>query len=381
MRTIHKLVPAGLLATLAGCVSFGPGVEPSGAVPVVAMAGMRNGWVPPETFTPTASAAHATTSVAAVAGGRPATPPAPQVAALKAPGEAPPDDGVVRSSSGKPASPLASENVEKVVALKGHDAGAGSHLAEKQPEGSAEESEAEPSVPEKALEEGQLVGPPAPDAAAFTAPVRRLVNSKSVTLDYEIKNVGPSGVSAVEVWCTRDGRSWQKQEVVAEGKSPIVVDVPEEGLYGFTLVARNGVGLGKRAPRAGEAPQVAVEVDVTRPAVRLTNVQIDGDATDRRIVISWRAADKNMGRRPIAISYAERAEGPWLLIADTQENSGRYVWKVPSAAPLRFLLRVEATDLAGNVGAAQTPSPVLMDQSQPEVSIRTVEPAANAGRR
>src|SRR5205814_7780517 len=39
---------------------------------------------------------------------------------------------------------------------------------------------------------------------------RRLVGSKRVSLNYELKEVGPSGVSQVELWYTQDGRSWNK---------------------------------------------------------------------------------------------------------------------------------------------------------------------------
>src|SRR5579883_3387617 len=38
----------------------------------------------------------------------------------------------------------------------------------------------------------------------------RLVNSKRISLNYKVNNVGPSGVTAVELWCTRDGRTWKK---------------------------------------------------------------------------------------------------------------------------------------------------------------------------
>jgi hypothetical protein len=377
----RKMVPALLVVSLAGCVSFNPPANPAGPAPAVALPGLKNGWAQPDAFGTPAPAAVGTNSVAAAGGPRPLTAPAVQAVPQRSPQEPLPDAAAMRSVAGKPPLRPAADAADLALALKKFDAAAISYLGEQGPDGSAEESEAGAAPPDKASEESHPAGSPEQDAAALTAPVRRLVNSKSVALDYELKNVGPSGVSAVEVWCTRDGRNWQKQETVAEGKTPITVDVPEEGVYGFSLVARNGVGLGKRPPRAGESPQVVLEVDLTRPAVRLMGVQVDGDAADRRLVVTWRALDRNMGRRPIVLSYAEQAEGPWQPIADGLENSGRYVWKVPAAAPLRFLLRVEATDLAGNVGAAQTASPVLMDQSQPEVSIRTVEPTTSSGRR
>ena len=90
--------------------------------------------------------------------------------------------------------------------------------------------------------------------------------------------------------------------------------------------------------------------------------------------MSWTATDKNLGPQPITLSYAEYADGPWTPIAAKVENTGRYVWQVPKTAFPRFLIRVEAMDLAGNVGAAQTPEPISLDLAQPVVSILAIEP-------
>ena len=51
---------------------------------------------------------------------------------------------------------------------------------------------------------------------------------------------------------------------------------------------------------------------------------------------------------------------------------------LPPNAPPRLYVRVEAADLAGNVGTAQTPEAVLLDTSRPRVEIRNVEPGKAA---
>jgi hypothetical protein len=342
---IRKLAPALLLTSLSGCLTVTPGSggDPAAvAVPPPPVPALKNGWSPPEAFTmrgPTA------------AGG---TLP-----------------GTAVASTTTAAKPLARPTA---------DASRNRRSAEEVSEGGAEESEAAPAQPETSVADALPAESAPEDAVDLRAPVHRLVNTRRIALGYEVKNVGPSGVSNVEVWSTRDGRTWKKYESVPQGRSPLTVEVPEEGLYGFTLVARNGAGSGKRPPRAGDVPQVSVEVDLTRPAVRLLGAEPEVGADDRRLVVSWRASDRNLGPRPITLAYAEQAEGPWEPIAAGLENTGRYAWKLPAGAPPRFLLRVEATDLAGNVGVAQTPAPILMDQSQPEVSIRTVEPAATRPR-
>jgi hypothetical protein len=210
----------------------------------------------------------------------------------------------------------------------------------------------------------------------------RLVNSKRISLNYELKEVGPSGVSTVELWYTQDGRSWNKYplpraEDGAALPKPLVFEVNGEGVYGFTLVARSGVGLGERPPQIGDRPQVWVEVDLTKPVVQLQGVFVGQGEDKGKLTITWSARDKNLGRSPITLSYAEQSGGPWRPIAEHLENGGRHVWKMPDRVPYQFLVRVEAVDEAGNVGTAVTPEMVKVDLSQPKVRIVTVEPAGH----
>jgi hypothetical protein len=206
----------------------------------------------------------------------------------------------------------------------------------------------------------------------------RLVNSKWIALHYEIKDRGPSGVSAVELWYTKDpqGRTWSKYKE-EDGKTPppFKFEVEGEGLYGFTLVVRSGVGLGDRPPQVGDQPQVWVEVDLTKPAVRLGSIDVGRGTETGRLTINWTATDKNLGPQPITLSYAQQVSGPWLPIASKIENSGRYVWQMPPDVPYQFLVRVEAIDLAGNAGKDETTKLVSVDLAQPKGVILNVEPA------
>jgi hypothetical protein len=205
----------------------------------------------------------------------------------------------------------------------------------------------------------------------------RAVNSKRIVVDYEIKDIGPSGISTVDLWYTRDGRRWEKCPVGAQRTSPYILEVKEEGMYGMTLVASSGVGLKKRPPRPGDSPQIWIEVDTTKPLVRLTGCTVGTGAEADSMTIAWKATDKHLGEKPITLSYAEQAEGPWSTIVANVENTGSYVWKMPTSVPQRLVVRMEATDLAGNVGITQTRQPVLVDLAKPSVSILSIKPAAN----
>ncbi len=205
------------------------------------------------------------------------------------------------------------------------------------------------------------------------SPAWRMVNSKRIVLNYELKDVGPSGVSAVEMWQTRDGQVWKKDETTGHSGPPYVIEVPEEGQYGFTMVARNGIGLGKEPPKPGDLPQVWVQVDMTRPMVKLLDVKHGTGSKARDVAITWDAHDRNMARRPITLSFATAAEGPWLPFAANIENSGHHTWSMPQTGPASFFIRVEAVDMVGNVGVAQSTQATSIDTSHPTVSILGVE--------
>jgi hypothetical protein len=207
-----------------------------------------------------------------------------------------------------------------------------------------------------------------------TKPVVHLINRKCLTLNYEVKDVGPSGISGVELWYTRDAKDWRRHESAPETKPPYHIEVQEEGLYGFTLLAKNGIGLSKEPPHRGDLPQVWVEVDLTKPTVALTDVKPEVRGKEPMLNIQWKAGDKNLASHPITISYSEKADGPWQPMSSNLDNSGRYQWSLRPGSPATMYVRVEAKDLAGNVGIAQTPMPIHLDMVRPTVQIVDVKP-------
>lgn len=230
-------------------------------------------------------------------------------------------------------------------------------------------------VAEKNVVPPTVVGKPTEDrpVANGASPPVRMLNSKRVVFNYQVQDVGPSGVSTVELWYTRDGRSWNKHETNGKNGPPYVFEVPEEGMYGFTLVARNGVGIGKDTPKPGDLPQIWVEVDLTKPAVNLTEVKQGAGSKFREVTVTWNAQDRNLARRPVTILVADKPDGPWVPLAANIENSGQYTGMIPSNGPVNFYTRVEAVDLVGNIGQAQAEKPTSLDASQPTISILGIE--------
>lgn len=217
--------------------------------------------------------------------------------------------------------------------------------------------------------------PPRPAEAAADAPPGppvHVVSERSIRLNCKLRDVGPSGLSAVEVWYTQDGRRWQKAEHNCPPQPPYVMDVKEDGRYGITLIARNGLGIARTAPTLGEAPQVWVEVDTTRPSVQVGKAIFFGDESSRGLAITWSATDKNLGTKPIQLAFAEKPQGPWTVIGDV-ENTGSYQWRPSVKLPASFFVRVQATDKAGNTMSAVATEPVVLDLSRPSVEILSVE--------
>jgi hypothetical protein len=227
------------------------------------------------------------------------------------------------------------------------------------------------------------------NAPLVQQPQFRMVNTKKFTLNFEIKDAGATGISTVDLWFTQDMRTWKKFDSVQQLANALVVEVKDEGTYGFTLVARNGNGVGKSPPQPGESPQVWVNVDTTPPAVTLAGVEMSLTSKTPSLIIRWTAKDRNFGPRPVTLSYAANADGPWTLLASNVENNGRYEWPLPkNNVPASMYVRVQAADLNGNVGSVQTekpirldiytakaePAPPATDALRPNATIVTVEP-------
>lgn len=212
---------------------------------------------------------------------------------------------------------------------------------------------------------------------------RQFTNSKRVNLKYNLQDVGKSGVSVVEVWNTTDGRSWQLlnpwKEIPKDLDKPLAIPLTfdKEGLYGFTLVARSGVGRGAPAPQVGDEPQIWIEVDWTKPVVRLSAVDVGRGDEDGNLLISWSAEDKNIDRsdRCVTLFYATDAKGPWTVITKDLPNEGFYRWKMDEqTVPFQFYVKVEARDKAGNIGEAKTADLIKVDLKQPKVNVIDIEP-------
>lgn len=203
----------------------------------------------------------------------------------------------------------------------------------------------------------------------------RMVNSRLFELEYDIDEVGPSGIGRVELWGTRDdGRTWRSFALDNDNRSPLLVSVAEEGIYGFRVTVSNGLGLGGKPPRPGDRPEVVIGVDLSKPTARLVSAKQGIDDETGNLIISWQADDRKLADRPVSIFYGEGRAGPWLPVAEGLKNTGRHAWPLDERTPARFYLRLMVRDEAGNVSVHETAEPVEIDRSRPTIRIRAVRP-------
>jgi hypothetical protein len=161
---------------------------------------------------------------------------------------------------------------------------------------------------------------------------------------------------------------------------PMAIQAATEGRFGFTLIPKSGVGLSPLKPVEGDAPQIWVEVDETPPTVRVDRTEVGRGNDQGRVFIYWTATDKQkLADTPISISYCKEKTGPWTPIPDATRiaNTGRFDWKIPEGKdfPYLFYVRVEAIDMAKNVGQDIHPDPVKVDLKVPQVINITADPA------
>jgi hypothetical protein len=208
---------------------------------------------------------------------------------------------------------------------------------------------------------------------------RYLVNNPCVTLEYKVEDDAKGGVGKVEVWYTQDGgKTWDVLCDDPDRKSPVQFKLPAEGVYGIRLAVSNARGFGAEPPKAGDAPELVIELDTTKPVAKLESVKLVPASEDSASIdIVWSAFDKNLGAEPIALYYSVNAGGPWTPIAKGLRNEGKYRWYLPQGMGKQAFVRLVATDQAGNTCRCELGEPIALDDGKrPSVTITGVVPAS-----
>ena len=203
----------------------------------------------------------------------------------------------------------------------------------------------------------------------------KLSNSRKFELDYQVDHIRPTEIAELEIWITEDaGDSWTLHSNDTDKQSPVVIEVDDDGVYGYRIRIKTNDGLESIQPTKGDAADVWVEVDTTQPSVELTSLPYGRDRDAGKLIVNWRATDKRLAAKPITLFYSVNLDGPWQILVEKLSNSGQFKWPVTNRIPKNVFLRIEAIDAAGNKNVHQTAQTVDLSGLNPRGMIRSVRP-------
>jgi hypothetical protein len=223
---------------------------------------------------------------------------------------------------------------------------------------------------------------PAPVAVRAATPNRvspypqgaKLVNSMSFNIGYSLDQIGPSGVGSVKLYITEDnGRMWYEYGTDPDRTSPFQVRVEKSGQFGFAIRATSGIGLSENPPQPGQVPEIVVIVDKVVPQPKFGLAQQGQGLAHNQIQFSWVLTDSDLAEAPVMLLRSESPSGPWEPISGWIENTGRYQWTVNQSIDRPVYVRLEARDLAGNIGRADLEQPLQIDLVKPTARIIDIE--------
>lgn len=219
------------------------------------------------------------------------------------------------------------------------------------------------------------VGEPIGDGLVTSGVQIRYSSSRKFSLDYEIESAGLAGVSDVELWGSRDrGLTWKRWGSDPDRESPFDIETNNDGAYGFRIVVVANNGLATPRPIENDLPDIFVVVDTLSPSIRFTGAAYGEGNQTGALVMRYECTDLNLTQRPITLSFGPSQTGPWSTIAAGLENEGAYVWPADPNLPRQIYLRIDALDLAGNLGSYVLDTPIDIQGLAPRARIRGFNP-------
>lgn len=219
------------------------------------------------------------------------------------------------------------------------------------------------------------VGEPVGDGLATSGVQIRYSNSRKFSLEYEIESAGLAGVSDVELWGSRDrGLTWKRWGSDPDRESPFDIETNNDGAYGFRIVVVANNGLATPRPIENDLPDIFVIADTEAPAIRITGAAYGEGNQTGALVMRYQCTDLNLTQRPITLSFGPSLSGPWSTIAAGLENEGAYVWPADPNLPRQIYIRIDALDLAGNLGTYILDTPIDIQGLAPRARIRGFNP-------
>ncbi len=204
-------------------------------------------------------------------------------------------------------------------------------------------------------------------------PEVRYVNSTMFRIGYHLQEIGPSGISQVDLYITEDdGQKWYHYGLDPDRVSPMEVTIPRDGAYGFSFRVTNGLGRKPIPPQPGEKPEVSMIVDRVAPAVQLDPLSYASPGSDHDVLVSWQIPDQDLADQSVALSYSVSPTGPWIPIFGWERNPGSFTWSVPPTLEQQFHVRLDVRDRAGNIARVISQKPFQIDRAQPRARVTEI---------
>ncbi|MCA9216572.1 MAG: hypothetical protein KDB27_26060 [Planctomycetales bacterium] len=206
-------------------------------------------------------------------------------------------------------------------------------------------------------------------------PPTQVTNSRAFNLEYDVDDLGSTNLARVELWVTTNGgHNWSSYGTDDDLTSPFYVEVENEGTYGFQLLIHSTEGQSTAPPQDGDAPEISIEVDTTKPVAFLRDAFVERDNPEV-MSIEWNATDRNLSAGSITLSYAETLNGPWVVIANDVKNTGRYRWQMPEQLPRAVNIQIDVVDDGGNRTVHQLQQPTATRSTSPKARIKAIRSA------
>lgn len=218
------------------------------------------------------------------------------------------------------------------------------------------------------------------NAGEFARPVpsdAQVTRFTRFNIRYSLRDIIADGVQKVEFYITNDmGTTWELYGEDTDRISPMTVEVPGEGAYGFVCVATDRYGNRERAPVPRSRPETVIIVDRTPPQAKWLSPRQDILGRGQPIDLSWESSDDYFGDEPVKVQYTVNAgsnhdrSANWVTIEEKLPAEGSVKWTPPDSN--RYNFRLIAEDRAGNMAVAYNPATISVDNTAP--FIQSVSP-------
>lgn len=189
------------------------------------------------------------------------------------------------------------------------------------------------------------------------------------SIQYAVRTVNNEMPTAIVFYVTTDfGKTWTLLGEDVDKQSPMLVSVTGEGVYGFsTIIATQNRP--PQPPTSGTRPEKFVIVDRTPPTVNWLSPSSEIKVTHEGILLEWEARDLHLGAAPVIIEYSTDGGNMWLPVRQNLPAKGSFDWQLPLTTDNEVVLRLIATDLAGNQKIARNHARFSLDRMPPVVEI------------